>query len=136
MILVHIGLEHTVHLAVGIEPLAAHGVTDDLHARENQADAVLGALEQEVRTLEVEVGRLQPAEEGGAAHGTLHDAVGDFYLSDFKRSKQSFVFRIHKEPPFSIIFPMVGTHGSSALTKSTGHISRSPTSRSLSCASR
>ena len=87
MILVHVGLEHTVHLAVGIEPLAAHGIADDLHAGENQADAVLCALEQEVGAFQVKVGRLQPTEQGGAAHGTLHDAVGDFYLSDFERSK-------------------------------------------------
>ena len=87
VILVHIGLEHAVHLAVGIEPLAAHGVADDLHAGEDQADTVLGALEQEVSAFQVEVGRLQPTEQGGTAHGTLHNAVGDFYLSDFERSK-------------------------------------------------
>ena len=59
----------------------------DIHAGENETYAVLGALEQEVRTFQVKVGRLQPAEQGGAAHGTLHDAVGNFYLSDFERSK-------------------------------------------------
>ena len=87
VILVHVRLEHTIHLTVGVEPLAAHGVADYLHAGENQADAVLGALEQEVSAFQVEVGRLQPAEQGGAAHGALNDAVGNFYVSDFKRSK-------------------------------------------------
>ena len=68
VVLVHVGLEHTVHLAVGIEPLAAHGVTDDLHAGQDQADAVLRTLEQEVSAFLVKMGGLQPAEQGRAAH--------------------------------------------------------------------
>ncbi len=104
VVLVHVGLEHTVHLTVGVQPLAAHGVADDLHAGQDQADAVLGALEQEVRSLLVKVRRLQPTEQGRAAHGTLYDAIRDLYLSDFKRSKQSFILWIHSLTPFSFVF--------------------------------
>ena len=87
VVLLHIGLEHTVHLAVGVEPLSAHGVADDLHAGENEAHAVLGSLEKEVSAFKVEVRGLQPAEQGSAAHGALHDAVRDLYFTDLERSK-------------------------------------------------
>ena len=87
VILVHVWLEHAVHLAVGVQPLSAHRVADDLHAGQDQADAVLGALEQEVGALKVKVRRLEPSEQGGAAHRALNDTVGNLYLSDLKGSK-------------------------------------------------
>ena len=103
VVLIHVGLENAVHLAVGVEPLSAHRVADDLHAGQDQADAVLGALEQEICAFNVEVRRLEPAENGGAAHGALHDTVGNLYFSDLERSKQSFILLIHTVSPFQIL---------------------------------
>ena len=87
VIFVHIGLQQTVHASVLIQPLSAHSVADGLHAGKNQAHAVLCSFKQKVRSLSVKVGGLQPAEQGCAAHGTLNNAVGNFYTSDLERSK-------------------------------------------------
>ena len=88
--LFHVGLEFFEHTVVLPEPLAAgdtHGITNALHTGEDQADAVLRAVEEEVGGLLVEVVRLQPTEEGGAAHGTLYDAVRYFHIANLPRSK-------------------------------------------------
>ena len=87
VVLVHIGLELTVHASVLIQPLPSHGVADGLHAGQNQTHTILCSLEQEVRGLGVKMRGLQPAEQGCAAHGTLDNTVGNFYISDFERSK-------------------------------------------------
>ena len=88
--LFHVGLEFFEHAVVLPEPLAAgdtHGIANALHTGEDQADAVLRAVEEEVGGLLVEVVRLQPTKEGGAAHGTLYDAVRYFHIANLPRSK-------------------------------------------------
>ena len=90
MELFHVGLEFFEHAVVLPEPLAAgdtHGIANALHTGEDQADAVLRAVEEEVGGLLVEVVRLQPTKEGGAAHGTLYDAVRYFHIANLPRSK-------------------------------------------------
>ena len=87
VVLVHVGLQLTVHASVLIQPFSAHGVADGLHTGQDQAHAVFCSLQQKVGSLGVKVGGLQPAEQGSAAHGTLDDAVGNFYISDLERSK-------------------------------------------------
>ena len=61
--LLHIDLQILEHLLVLIQPAAADGVLDALHAGKNQTDAVLGAVEQEIRGFLVKVARLHPAEQ-------------------------------------------------------------------------
>ena len=90
------------HLLVLIEPAAAHGVTDALHARQHQTHVVLGAVQDVVGGLLVEVTWLQPAEEGCAAHGGLHDAVLDLHVADLPGGKQRAVFLVHSV--FLLIF--------------------------------
>ena len=75
------------HLFVLVQPAAAHGVADTLHARENQTDAVLCTVEQEVRSFLIKVAGLQPTKQGGAAHGALDNAVFDLDIANLPRSK-------------------------------------------------
>ena len=64
VVLDHVVGEFLKHLLVLPEPSAAHGVTDTLHAREDQADAVLRTVEQEVRSFLIKVaGSSQPNRE-------------------------------------------------------------------------
>ena len=95
MELLHIDLQILEHLLVLIQPAAADGVLDALHAGQDQADAVLGAVEQEIRGFLIEVARLHPAEQGRAAHGALDDAVLDLHIAHLPRRKQGFILGIH-----------------------------------------
>ena len=90
------------HLFVLIEPAAAHGVADALHARQHKTHVVLGAVQDVVGGLLVEVTGLQPAEQGCAAHGGLHDAVLDLHVADLPGGKQRAVFLVHSV--FLLIF--------------------------------
>ena len=86
----HVLLQLLEHLVVLIQPLSAGDtqlVSDTLHTGQDQAHAVLCSVEQEVSGFLIEVIRLQPAEEGGAAHGALDDAVLYFHIADFPGSK-------------------------------------------------
>ena len=87
MILDHVVGEFLEHLLVLPEPSAAHGVADTLHARENQTDAVLCTVEQEVRSFLIKVAGLQPSKQRGAAHGALDNAVFDLDIANLPRSK-------------------------------------------------
>jgi len=93
--LLHVDLQILEHLVVLIQPTAADSVLDALHSGKNEADAVLCAVEQEIRCFLVKMTRLHPAEEGSAAHGTLHDAVRNLDLAYFPRGKQGIVLGIH-----------------------------------------
>ena len=95
MELLHILLEILEHLLVLVQPTAADGVLDALHAGQDQADAVLRAVEQEVCRFFIEMARLHPAEQGRAAHGALDDAVLDLNIADLPRRKQGFILGIH-----------------------------------------
>ena len=86
----HVLLQLFEHLVVLIQPLSAGDtqlVSDALHTGQDQAHAVLRPVEQEISGFLIEVIRLQPAEEGGAAHGALDDAVLYFHIADFPGSK-------------------------------------------------
>ena len=87
VVLNHVVGEFLKHLLVLPEPSAAHGVTDTLHAREDQTDAVLRTVEQEVRSFLIKVAGLQPSKQRGAAHGALDNAVFDFDIANLPRSK-------------------------------------------------
>ena len=87
VVLDHVVGEFLKHLLVLPEPSAAHGVTDTLHAREDQTDAVLRTVEQEVRSFLIKVAGLQPSKQRGAAHGALHNAVFDLDIANLPRSK-------------------------------------------------
>ena len=95
MELLHILLEILEHLLVLVQPTAADGVLDALHAGQDQADAVLRAVEQEVCRFFIEMARLHPAEQGRAAHGTLHDAVLDLHVADLPGGEQCVVLFVH-----------------------------------------
>ena len=99
MVLDHVVGELLEHLLVLIEPSAAHGVADTLHARKHQTDAVLGAGQQEVRSFLIEVARLQPAKQRGAAHGALDNAVRDLDIANLPRSKQRAILFVHEIHP-------------------------------------
>ena len=75
------------HLLVLIEPSSAHCVSDALHAREYQTYAILSTAEDVVSCLFVEMARLEPAEQGCSAHGSLYDPVRDLYVTDLPRSE-------------------------------------------------
>ena len=67
----HVLLELFEHLVVLIQPLSARDaqlVADALHTGQDKTNAVLRSVEQEVRGLLIEMVRLQPAEQGCAAH--------------------------------------------------------------------
>ena len=103
VVLFHVGLELLEHLVVLPQPLAAgdtEGIAHALHTGEDKADAVLCSVEQEVSGFLIEVVGLQPAEQGGAAHGALNDAVLDLYVTDLPRGKESAVFFVHEIHPF------------------------------------
>ena len=103
VVLFHVGLELLEHLVVLPQPLAAgdtEGIAHTLHTGEDKADAVLCSVEQEVSGFLIEVVGLQPAEQGGAAHGALNDAVLDLYVTDLPRGKESAVFFVHEIHPF------------------------------------
>ena len=68
---------------------------DALHAGQDQADAVLRAVKQEVCRFLIEVAGLHPAEQGCAAHGALDDAVLDLNVADLPGRKQGFILGIH-----------------------------------------
>ena len=93
--LLHVDLQILEHLVVLIQPAAADSVLDALHSGKNEAYAVLSAVEQEICGFLVKMTRLHPAEEGSAAHGTLHDAVRNLDLAYFPRGKQGIVLGIH-----------------------------------------
>ena len=99
VVLDHVVGELFEHLLVLIEPSAAHGVADTLHARKHQTDAVLGAGQQEVRSFLIKVARLQPAKQRGAAHGALDNAVRDLDIANFPRSKQRAILFVHEIHP-------------------------------------
>ena len=90
------------HLLVLVQPAAAHGVADALHTRQHKTHVVLGAVEDVIGGLLVEVTGLQPAEQGRTAHGGLHDAVLDLHVADLPGGKQSAVFLVHSV--FLLIF--------------------------------
>ena len=83
----HPGGQFLEHGLVLPQPAAAHGVAHTLHAGQDQANAVLCTLEQEVCGFLIEVAGLQPAEQGSAAHGALDNAVLDLYIADFEGGK-------------------------------------------------
>ena len=87
VVLDHVVGEFLKHLLVLPEPSAAHGVADTLHAREDQTDAVLRTVEQEVRSFLIKVAGLQPTKQRGAAHGALDNAVFDLDIANLPRSK-------------------------------------------------
>ena len=94
----HVLFELLEHLVVLVQPLTAgdaQRVADALHAGQDQAHAVLCAVEQEVSCFLVEVVRLHPAEQGRAAHGTLHDAVFDLHIADLPGGEQCVVLFVH-----------------------------------------
>ena len=100
--LLHVNGKVLEQLVVLIQPLTAgdaQRIADALHTGQDQAHAVLRAVEQEVCGLLIEVVRLHPAEQRGAAHGTLDDAVGYFYVTDLPRCKQGIVLGIHSFLP-------------------------------------
>ena len=106
MELYHVLLELFEHLVVLIQPLSAgdaQRVTDALHTGQDQTNAVLRPVKQEVCRLLIEVVRLHPAEQGGTAHGTLDDAVFYFHIPDLPWSKQSIIFFVHVISPFVFI---------------------------------
>ena len=90
------------HLLVLVQPAAAHGVADALHTRQHKTHVVLGAVEDVIGGLLIEVTGLQPAEQGRTAHGGLHDAVLDLHVADLPGGKQSAVFLVHSV--FLLIF--------------------------------
>jgi len=90
MELFHVGLQFLEHLLVLVQPVSAghtHGVADTLHTGENEADALLGSLKQEISCFLVEMAGLEPAKQGGTAHGALDNAVLDLYIADLKGGK-------------------------------------------------
>ena len=87
--------EHTLVLIEPVTAGNAHRVAHALHAGQHQTDVVLGAVEDVIRRFLVEVARLQPAEEGRAAHRHLHDAVFDLAVADLPRGKQGTVLFVH-----------------------------------------
>ena len=99
VVLDHVVGELFEHLLVLIEPSAAHGVADTLHARKHQTDAVLGAGQQEVRSFLIKVAWLQPAKQRGAAHGALDNAVRDLDIANLPRSKQRAILFVHEIHP-------------------------------------
>ena len=93
-------LEHGVIL---IQPLSAgdtHGVANALHTGEDKSDAVLCAVHQEVCSLNVEMVRLQPTEEGGTTHGALDYAVFDLHITDLPGGKKGTILFVHAVLPF------------------------------------
>ena len=87
VVLYHVLFELLEHSLVLVQPAAAHGITDTLHAGENKANALLCSLEQEISCLFVEMAGLKPAKQRGAAHGTLDNAVFNLDIADLERSK-------------------------------------------------
>ena len=87
MVLNHVLLELLEHSLVLIQPAAAHGVTDTLHTGEDEANALLGSLEQEICRLFVEMAGLKLAKQRGTAHGTLDNAVFYLDIADLERSE-------------------------------------------------
>ena len=90
MELYHVFLQLLEHLVVLVQPLSAGNaqlVSDALHTGQDETDAVLGSVEQEVGRFLIEVVGLQPTEQGSAAHGALDDAVLYFHIADFPGSK-------------------------------------------------
>ena len=83
------------HLLVLVEPASAHGVADALHTRQHQTHVVLGAVQDVVGGLLIEMARLHPAEQRRAAHGGLHDTVLDLHIADLPGGKQRTVFFVH-----------------------------------------
>ena len=83
-----------------IHATASHGygITVDI-VPEHETDAVLGAGQQEVRSFLIEVARLQPAKQRGAAHGALDNAVRDLDIANFPRSKQRAILFVHEIHP-------------------------------------
>ena len=87
MVLYHVLFELLEHSLVLIQPTAAHGITDTLHAGENKANALLSSLEQEISCLFVEMAGLKPAKQRGTAHGALDNAVLYFDIANLERSE-------------------------------------------------
>ena len=83
----HVLLKVFEHLVVLIQPAAADGILDALHAGQDQADAVLRAVEQEVCRFLVEVARLHPAEQGRSAHRALNYSVRYLDIADLPGCK-------------------------------------------------
>ena len=83
----HILLELAEHLLIGVEPAVAHDVAHPLHAGQDKAHVVARGLKQEVGGFLIEVTRLHPAKEAGAAHRTHDDAVLYLHIADFPGSK-------------------------------------------------
>ena len=94
----HVLLELLEHLVVLVQPLTAgdaQRIADALHAGQDQAHAVLRAVEQEVSCFLVKVVRLHPAEQGRAAHGALDNAVFHLDIADLPGGEQCVVLFVH-----------------------------------------
>ena len=94
----HVLLELLEHLVVLVQPLTAgdtQRIADALHAGQDQAHAVLCAVEQEVSCFLVKVVRLHPAEQGRAAHGALDNAVFHLDIADLPGGEQCVVLFVH-----------------------------------------
>ena len=87
VVLYHVLFELLEHSLVLVQPAAAHGITDTLHAGENKANALLSSLEQEISCLFVEMAGLKPAKQRGTAHGALDNAVLYFDIANLERSE-------------------------------------------------
>ena len=110
MELFHVGLQFFEHLLVLVEPAAAHGITDTLHAGEDEAYAVLSSVEQEVCSLLIEMAGLKPAKQGGTTHRTLDYAVLDFAFTNLKGGKQRAILFVHWLLPFFYWFSIKRCH--------------------------
>ena len=87
VVLYHVLFELLEHSLVLVQPAAAHGITDTLHAGEDKANALLSSLEQEICCLFVEMAGLKPTKQRGTAHGTLDNAVFDLDIANLERSE-------------------------------------------------
>ena len=89
MDLIHKFLQSLKHLGILPQPLAPEGIPQRRNAGDDQADIVLGTLQEQLGSLLVKAaaGELKLAEQGSTAHGAHDDTVFDFHVADFPGGK-------------------------------------------------
>ena len=87
--LVHELLQFFEHFRILPEPLTPECVSQRCDSGDNQTNVVVGSFKKELCRflIEMAAGKLEPAEEGSAAHRAHDDTVLDFHVADFPRGE-------------------------------------------------